>query len=163
MIDIEKANELIPQLLTNSKEFTRSLNNRIKVNSIFNEYDVNINKKFSKYVNMSNLRYKSVKSGNRLENILRIQKKSYIDLAEKINENDVVKNYEEIEDEKKKLEKNNNQKKYKELADIRKKLRISTKYFTKAEIRKRELLNEKIKDLDHYIALKEKEEKDLNK
>ena len=146
MIDIQKANELIPQLLTNSKEFTRSLNNRIKVNSIFNEYDVNINKKFSKYVNMSNLRYKSVKSGNRLENILRIQKKSYIDLAEKINENDVVKNYEEIEDEKKKLEKNNNQKKYKELADIRKKLRISTKNFTKAEIRKRELLNEKIKD-----------------
>ena len=146
MIDIQQANELIPQLLTNSKEFTKSLNNRLKVNSIFNEYDVNINKKFSQYVNMSNLRYKSVKSGNRLENILRIQKKSYIDLAEKINENDVVKNYDEIEDEKKKLEKNNNKKKYKELADIREKLRISTKNFTKAEIRKRELLNEKIKD-----------------
>ena len=39
MIDIQQANELIPQLLTGSKEFTRSLNNRLKVNSIFNEYD----------------------------------------------------------------------------------------------------------------------------
>ena len=72
MIDIQQANELIPQLLTGSKEFTRSLNNRLKVNSIFNEYDVNVNQKFNQYVNMSNVRYKSVKSGNRLENILRI-------------------------------------------------------------------------------------------
>ena len=99
---------------------------------------------------MSNVRYKSVKSGNRLENILRIQKRSYIDLAEKINENDVVKNIDEIEDEKKKLEKINNNKKYKELADIRAKLRMSTQNFTKAEIRKRELLNEKIKDRQSY-------------
>ena len=150
MIDIQQANELIPQLLTGSKEFTRSLNNRLKVNSIFNEYDVNVNQKFNQYVNMSNVRYKSVKSGNRLENILRIQKRSYIDLAEKINENDVVKNIDEIEDEKKKLEKINNNKKYKELADIRAKLRISTQNFTKAEIRKRELLNEKIKDRQSY-------------
>ena len=150
MIDIQQANELIPQLLTGSKEFTRSLNNRLKVNSIFNEYDVNVNQKFNQYVNMSNVRYKSVKSGNRLENILRIQKRSYIDLAEKINENDVVKNIDEIEDEKKKLEKINNNKKYKELADIRAKLRMSTQNFTKAEIRKRELLNEKIKDRQSY-------------
>ena len=150
MIDIQQANELIPQLLAGSKEFTRSLNNRLKVNSIFNEYDVNVNQKFNQYVNMSNVRYKSVKSGNRLENILRIQKRSYIDLAEKINENDVVKNIDEIEDEKKKLEKINNNKKYKELADIRAKLRMSTQNFTKAEIRKRELLNEKIKDRQSY-------------
>ena len=145
MNENQSANELIPELIKDSKEFTKSLNARIKVNGIFNEFNANTNQNFHKFVNMSNTRYKSVKSGNRLENVLRSQKQLYFNIADQMNEDKALNNLQEIEQEKKKLNTNLDAKKTKELNKLRDKLRISIKDLSKTEIRRRERLNERIK------------------
>ena len=145
MNENQSANELIPQLIQDSKEFAKSLNARIKVNGIFNEFNENTNQNFHKFVKMSNTRYKSVKSGNRLENVLRSQKQLYFNIADQLNEDKALNNLQEIEQEKKKLNTNLDAKKTKELNKLRDKLRISIKDLSKTEIRRRERLNERIK------------------
>ena len=145
MNENQSANELIPQLIQDSKEFAKSLNARIKVNGIFNEFNENTNQNFHKFVKMSNTRYKSVKSGNRLENVLRSQKQLYFNIADQLNEDKALNNLQEIEQEKKKLNTNLDAKKSKELNKLRDKLRISIKDLSKTEIRRRERLNERIK------------------
>lgn len=150
MNDIPSPNEIIPQLITYSENFTRNMSNRIKVNGIFNEFEENTNRKFNKFVALSNSRYKSVKSGNRLENILTSQKKTYLNIADQINEDDILNNLDKIDEEKKKLNHVFGIKKQKELNNLRDKLRISTKDFTKSELRKRRLLDEKINNKKTY-------------
>ena len=145
MNENQSANELIPQLIQDSKEFAKSLNARIKVNGIFNEFNENTNQNFHKFVKMSNTRYKSVKSGNRLENVLRSQKQLYFNIADQLNEDKALNNLQEIEQEKKKLNTNLDAKKSKELNKLRDKLRISIKDLSRTEIRIRERLNERIK------------------
>ena len=145
MNENQSANELIPQLIQDSKEFAKSLNARIKVNGIFNEFNENTNQNFHKFVKMSNTRYKSVKSGNRLENVLRSQKQLYFNIADQLNEDKALNNLQEIEQEKKKLNTNLDVKKSKELNKLRDKLRISIKDLSRTEIRIRERLNERIK------------------
>ena len=122
MNENQSANELIPELIKDSKEFAKSLNARIKVNGIFNEFNANTNQNFHKFVNMSNTRYKSVKSSNRLENVLRSQKQLYFNIADQMNEDKALNNLQEIEQEKKKLNTNLDAKKTKELNKKAKKM-----------------------------------------
>lgn len=145
MINEESPNLIIPKLIKGSQDYTFNMNNRLRVNSIFSEFDQIANNTFGQFVDMSNSRYKSVKCGNGLENILLHQRKKYTNIAEQVNEDDIYINNNEIDKERKKLLINTGVKKTKELHELRDQLRISTKDFTKMELRLRERLNQQIK------------------
>ena len=119
-------NDLINSLVNSFKEFDNSFKNKIKVNSIFSNLDENTNKNFIKLVNLSSLRYKSVKSGGRLNNIITVQKPKYENLIEELK-NDKLYSTNIIEKEKAKLFKNSFRFKNKEINDIRNKLKTSLK------------------------------------
>lgn len=144
MISNDSPNAIIPKILTCSKEYTSNINNRLKLNTIFSDFEQTANSTFNKFITLSNARYKSVKYGNSLDSILQTQKITYKDLATEINENDIFINDNEISNEKKKLFKNNNLTKVKELNNLREQLRNTTKDITKFEKIKREKLKLKI-------------------
>ena len=119
-------NDLINSLVVSFKEFDKSLKNKIRVNSIFSSLDENTTKNFNKLVNLSDLRYKSVKSGVKLNNIIKVQKPKYENLIEELK-NDKLYSPNILEAEKAKLFKNSFTFKNKEIYDIRKKLKNSLK------------------------------------
>jgi len=119
-------NELMNSLITSFKQYNKSLKNRIKVNSIFSGFDENMNKNFSKLINLSDLRYKSVKSGVKLNNIVTYQKPKYENLIEEIK-NDKLYSTNILDTEKEKLLKSSLVYRNKEIHDIRNKLKTSLK------------------------------------
>lgn len=119
-------NDLITSLVKSFNEFDKSLKNKIKVNSIFSSLDENISKNFNKLVNLSDIRYKSVKSGIKLKNIVNIQKHKYENLLGEL-ENDKLYSTNILDTEKAKLFKNSFTVKNKEINDIRNKLKNSLK------------------------------------
>ena len=88
---------------------------------------------------MSQLRYKGIKSGSSLENMLEKQKPKYNQLSKKILD-DIFYNTNDIDDENKKLLKKPSKKENQALADLRREIIFKTKDFTKNEIRNRERL-----------------------
>ena len=78
------SNELIPILLDKFDEYTNKIKDRIKIDSIFSEFNEKTRSEFSKFIKMSQLRYKGIKSGNSLENMLEKQKPKYNQLSKKI-------------------------------------------------------------------------------
>ena len=76
----DNINDLMNSLVKSFKDLDKTMKNKIRVNSIFSSLDEYTNKNFSKLINMSDLRYKSVKSGIKLNNILSIQKPKYENL-----------------------------------------------------------------------------------
>ena len=77
-------NDLIDSLVKSFKDYDESLKNKLRANNLFSSLDENTNKNFNKLINLSDLRYKSVKSGVKLNNILRQQKPKYEDLIEEL-------------------------------------------------------------------------------
>ena len=59
----EKTNDLIPILIDKFTEYSNKLRDRVKINSIFAEFDENARSKLNKFIKMSQARYKGVKSG----------------------------------------------------------------------------------------------------
>ena len=133
------SNELIPILLDKFDEYTNKIKDRIKIDSIFSEFNEKTRSEFSKFIKMSQLRYKGIKSGNSLENMLEKQKPKYNQLSKKILD-DIFYNTNDIEDENKKLLKKPSKKENQALADLRREIIFKTKDFTKNEIRNRERL-----------------------
>ena len=119
-------NGLINSLIKSFKEYDKSLKNKIRVNSIFSSLDENTSKNFGKLINLSELRYKSVKSGVKLNNILKAQKPRYEYLIEELK-NDKLYSTNSLEKEKDKLFKSSVMYKNKEILEIRNKLKDSLK------------------------------------
>ena len=71
------SNDLIPILLDKFSVYTNKIKDRIKINSIFSEFNEKTSSQFDKFIKMSQLRYKGIKSGNSLENMLEKQKPKY--------------------------------------------------------------------------------------
>ena len=127
MKDPNNVNVLIDSLVKSFKEFDKSLKNKIRVNAIFSSLEDNTNKNFSKLINLSGLRYKSVKSGVKLNNILNLQKRNYENLIEELK-NDKLYSPNILDNEKSKLLKNSFEFRNKEINKIRNKLKTSLKF-----------------------------------
>ena len=127
MKDQNNVNDLIDSLVKSFKEFDKSLKNKIRVNAIFSSLDDNTNKNFSKLINLSGLRYKSVKSGVKLNNILNLQKRKYENIIEELK-NDKLYSPNILDSEKSKLLKNSFEYKNKEINKIRNKLKTSLRF-----------------------------------
>ena len=112
------ANDLIPELLNKLSNYTDKFKDRIKVDSIFNEFDESAREELNKFIQMSQTRYKNVKSGNSLQNLYNNQKSKYEKLTNNILK-DIFYNTNEIEIENKKLFKKPDKKNNKELTDLR--------------------------------------------
>ena len=80
-------NELIPKLIEKINVYSDKLKDRVKIDSIFSEFDTYAHSDFQKFIKMSDKRYKGVKSGNCLNNILKNQKKEYRELSNQILKN----------------------------------------------------------------------------
>jgi len=136
----ENLNSLVPELLGKISECANNLRDRVKINGIFSEFDSYTHENFQKFIDMSQQRYKSIKSGNHLEKKLQSQKLEYNDISTQILTNRFYNNN-EIELESKKLLKKMNQKQNnKEISELRKYIIQKTKDFTKKEVIKRERL-----------------------
>ena len=136
----ENLNSLVPELLGKISECANNLRDRVKINGIFSEFDSYTHENFQKFIDMSQQRYKSIKSGNHLEKKLQSQKLEYNDISTQILSNRFYNNN-EIELESKKLLKKMNQKQNnKEISELRKYIIQKTKDFTKKEVIKRERL-----------------------
>ena len=136
----ENLNDLVPELLGKTRECANNLQDRVKVNSIFSEFDDYTHENLQKFIDMSQQRYKSIKSGNHLEKKLESQKMEYNDISSQILLNRFYNNN-EIERESRKLLKKMNQKQNnKEISEIRKHIIQKTKDFTQKEVLQRERL-----------------------
>lgn len=138
-------NKIIKSMLKSFKDYNNNLNARIRADSIFLFLDGNANKAFSKLINLSNSRYKAIKSGINIKSMISKQKKNYSLLNDKF-QNDILFNSPTLITEKKKLDKSVNVLKNKEIVDLREKL-----------------INSLRADNDYDIIMKEKYKKILEK
>ena len=150
---MENLNELVPSLLNTISSYEDNLRNRVKINNIFNEFELNTHGKFVEFIGLSDQRYKRVKSGANISRILFHQKHNYEELSNQILSNRFYTNN-EIEKEAKKLLKkmNNNDK---EIYQLRKGILKRTKDFTlKEEMHRNRLTN---------VAMRHRKEKEKRK
>ena len=136
----EDINILVPVLLGKTNEYSKNLSDRVKINSIFNEFDAYTHENFQKFIKMSEQRYKSIKSGNHLQKKLLSQRQEYNDIAEQILNNQFYNNNDIEKESKKLLKKMNKKENNKEISELRKNIIQKTKDFTKKEIQKRNRL-----------------------
>ena len=132
-------NILVPKLLDKTSLYANNLKTRIKIDGIFNEFDESANVNFKKFIKLSQQRYKSVKSGTHLNNILNNQKQEIKELSDNILTNKFYNNN-EIEKESKKLLKKMGVKENQDLFELRKDIISKTNSLTKVEIKNREKL-----------------------
>ena len=132
-------NILVPRLLDKTSVYANYLKNRIRIVRIFSGFDDSANVNFKKFIKLSDNRYKSVKSGTRLNNIIENQKQEIKQLSDNILTNKFYNNN-DIEKESKKLLKKMGVKENQDLFEIRKDIISKTNSLTKAEIKNREKL-----------------------
>ena len=132
----KSANVLIPELILKIDKYSSKLKERLRIYSMFQEFDNYAHMNLQNFIKMSERRYQSIKSGNNLKNILKKQKKDYDELSTKILSNNLY-NDENIETEEKKLYKKINNKDNKELYQIRHDIIEKTKDLTKKELEER--------------------------
>ncbi len=116
-----KVNNLIQSLIESFKGYDHNIKNRLKIDSIVLGFEENANKNFSKLINLSDSRYKYVKFGVKLDNILNRQKSKYKNLNDGIK-NDKIYSTNLLDSEKSKLLQSVVSVKNKEIVDIREKL-----------------------------------------
>ena len=133
----KNTNDLIPELIKKINKYSSKLKERVKIDSIFREFDSYAHSNFQNFIKMSEQRYKSVKSGNCLDNVLSKQSQQNKDLSNKILSNHLYID-DDIEKESKKLFKKINTKENKELYDIRHNILVKTKNYKTKEIKRKE-------------------------
>lgn len=129
-MNIQKAkitNEIIPPLLSLFKDYNYNLKTRLKANSIFLSFDEKSKKTFNKFVILSNERFKMMKYGGNLNQILSKQKNNYMKINKDIN-NDILFTTNYPGNERKKLIKSVNILKSKQISSMREKLYETLRY-----------------------------------
>ena len=156
--------DFVRELINNEKIYSKKLKDRVKVNEIFNEIDISVNNNLKKFIQMSESRYKNIKSGIAINDFLIKQKGAYEELSNKILANNLYKTN-DIENEVQKLHKKVGTKERKELYKIRKYIINNSKDFTQSEINLRKQYENKInkskKKNKNELTAKEKEIRDL--
>ena len=133
----KSANDLIPELILKINKYSSKLKDRVKLYSIFREFDTYAHINLQNFIKLSDKRYRSIKSGNNLHNVLSNQKKECTELSNKILTNKLYSD-KNIEIEEEHLCKKINNKDSKELYQIRHDIIEKTKNLTKNELKKRE-------------------------
>ena len=136
----EDINDLVPALLGKTNECSKNLSDRVKINNIFSEFDAYTHENFQKFIQMSQQRYKSIKSGNHLEKKLLSQRPEYDDMSNQILHNHFYNNDIIEKESKKLLKKMNKNQNNKEINNLRKNIIQKTKDFSKKEVLKRDKL-----------------------
>ena len=157
------ANDLIPELILKINNYSSKLKDRVKIYSIFREFDTYAHMNLQNFIKMSDKRYRSIKSGNNLRNILLKQKKECNELSTKILSNNLY-NDKNIEKEEKKLYRKINNKDSKELYQIRHEIIEKTKDLTEKELKKREkylISAQKSRNLKEKRLQKQKNENNI--
>ena len=157
------ANDLIPELISKINNYSSKLKDRVKIYSIFREFDTYAHMNLQNFIKMSDKRYRSIKSGNNLRNILLKQKKECNELSTKILSNNLY-NDKNIEKEEKKLYRKINNKDGKELYQIRHEIIEKTKDLTEKELKKREkylISAQKSRNLKEKRLQKQKNENNI--
>ena len=156
--------KFIDDLIDNEKKYSKKLNERVKVNEMFNEINISANNTLKKFIDMSHSRYKNIKSGIPINSYLLKQQKEYEDLSSKILDNNLYQSN-DIENEAQKLYKKIGKKECKELYKLRKSIINSSKDLTKGELILRKQYIDKInkskKKKDDSVDEKTKEIQDL--
>ena len=153
------SNKIIKSLLNSFKDYNKNLNARIKTDSMYLYLNDNANKAFFNLVNLSNNRYKAIKSGINIKTILTKQKKNYSLLNDKFH-HDVFFGSPYLMTEKKKLEKSVNAFKNKEINSLREKLINSLRgvnYYDRVMKEKYKKIVEKRKSKENESQIKAKE------
>ena len=135
--------ELIPDLINNEKKYSTKLKDRVKVNEIFNEIDISANNNLKKFIQMSQKRYKNIKSGIPINNFLLKQKGEYDELSNKILTNNLY-NSDDVENEVQKLYKKVGTKERNALSKIRRSIIHNSKNLTHSELILRRKYEDKI-------------------
>lgn len=144
MLNIQRnTNDLITILISKLEDYSTNMANRIKINSIFSEFEEKTKNQLNEFITLSQMRYKGVKSGNYLQNILQNQKMVYNDITDKITK-DHFYHTKEIDEEKKKLLKKTDIKKTEEINQLRSQIKQDTKNLSKYEMKIRERLLRRI-------------------
>ena len=128
--------ELIPEIINKVNNYSDKLKDRVKIDSIFNEIDLYASDGFKQFIKLSNNRYKCLKSGLSLNDLLERQKKEYKEVSDNILENNFYMNN-DIEKESKKLYKKLTLKESKELYKLRRNIINLNKNSSQNEILKR--------------------------
>ena len=153
------SNQIIKSLLNSFKDYNKNLKARIKTDSMYLYLNDNANKAFFNLVNLSNNRYKAIKSGINIKTILTKQKKNYSLLNNKFH-HDIFFGSPCLLTEKKKLEKSVNAFKTKEINSLRGKLISSLRganYYDRVMKEKYKKIIEKRNNKENETQLKAKE------
>ena len=160
----KSVNELIPELILKINKYSSKLKERVKLYSIFREFDTYAHVNLQSFIKLSDNRYRNIKSGNNLRNVLINQKKAYDELSSKILTSNLY-NDKNIEREEENLCKKVDHKDNRELYQIRHSIIKKTKDLSKKELKRREKFlilstksrNQRLKDKNQT------EEKNKNK
>ena len=125
-------NQIIPQLLHKSSKYTNAVKKRIKIRSIFSEFDQKANDHFRNFIDESNKRYKGIKSGNHLDTLIYNSKEKYNSLADKILTDNFYIQL-NLDQEKEKMRTKTNKQVVKEVTDLMKKVKEYTNVLPKTE------------------------------
>lgn len=88
-MDHANKNQQIKNLITGLDSYTKTLNDKIKVNRILNDVDKRVIQEFKALLKISQNKYKSIKSGNSLQPALRHKAKAMENLIERIGDDPV--------------------------------------------------------------------------
>jgi len=80
----KKLNRLIPTLLKENKDISKEIKTRIKISSIFNEFEKKAKNEFNFFINDSNKRYSNAKNGQDIEQYINDSQPKYEDRFSKI-------------------------------------------------------------------------------
>lgn len=116
--DKEKVNETIELMIKYFNKYISNMNDRLKINSLFNDFEDTARNDLINLVKLSNTRYKGVKSGNSLNNVIQKQIPFYQQIINSAVKDDFYLT-DEIFQEKKKFRKMNNRAENAEIAILR--------------------------------------------
>ena len=131
------ANILIPSLISLFNDYNNNLRTRLKADTLFLSYDERSKKTFNKFIHLSNDRFKLMKYGGELNNIISNQMLNYSKINKDI-QNDLLFNTNYSNAERKKLIKSVNKFKSKEIFKVRDELYETLKQRTAIDIMLRE-------------------------
>ena len=138
----KSSNELIPIFINKINKYSEKFKDRVKIDGILKEIDLYAHEGFQKFIKLSDKRYKYIKSGTFINNLLEKKKNEYNELSNNILLNNLyISN--DVENESKKLYKKINVKESKELYNLRKAIINKNKNLTPPQTTKRKLINNK--------------------
>ena len=112
-----KINRLIPKLLKKNKDYTKEIKARLRISSIFNEFERKAHNDFDFFINDSNKRYIKAKNGKNIENFIDECQPKYEDRFAKIM-NDKFYNELNLKPEKEKMKHKSAKRIYTNIKDI---------------------------------------------